>query len=97
MTGKTLHNARYPALHFTALRNASKAPSTPFADGGPHCTMNDLPIPEGDWQEDYTRKNMKNTAILMLGIGSFITSLYMHFTDENIHWNYKVPEYDKCS
>ncbi|XP_011187941.1 uncharacterized protein LOC105215625 [Zeugodacus cucurbitae] len=77
-------------------RNASKAPSSPFADGGIHSTMNDLPIPEGDWQEHYNRRNLKNSAVLFVGIGSLISSLYMHFTDEVINWNYKVPVYDRC-
>ncbi|XP_053966038.1 uncharacterized protein LOC128868223 [Anastrepha ludens] len=94
---RTLRSARYPALRSVPLRYTSKSPKSPFADGGSHSTMNDLPIPEGDWQENYTRKNIKNTIVLFAGIGSFITSLFLHFTDENINWNYKVPVYDRCT
>ncbi|XP_014098483.1 uncharacterized protein [Bactrocera oleae] len=84
------------ALRGATLRNASKAPSSPFAGGGLHSTMNDLPQPEGDWQEHYNRRNLKNTAVLTVGIISLISSIYMHFTDEAINWNYKVPVYDRC-
>ncbi|XP_004534578.1 uncharacterized protein LOC101453835 [Ceratitis capitata] len=92
--GRTLRSNSLPVLHSAPLRHASKSP---FVDGGPHSTMNDLPIPEGDWQEAYSRRNFKNTLVLLIGIGSFVTSIYMHFTDEAFNWNYKVPDYDRCS
>ncbi|XP_067633483.1 uncharacterized protein [Eurosta solidaginis] len=85
--------ARTP-LRYRSLRNAST--KSPFVDGGERPTMNDLPIPDGDWAENYARKNMKNTFVLLTGIVMFTTSLYMHITDENVDWYFKVPEYDRC-
>lgn len=33
-----------------------------------HSTMDDLPVPSGDWQEQYSRNNTKYNATLLTGI-----------------------------
>lgn len=36
-------------------------------------TMNDLPSPEGSWQEDYNRKQVKNNSLLF---GSLVLTIF---------------------
>lgn len=38
-------------------------------------SMNDLPIPEGDWQEDYNRRNLPYNIFLASGVIAFVVSL----------------------
>lgn len=33
-----------------------------------HSTMNDLPVPAGDWKEQYSQNNSKYNAALITGI-----------------------------
>lgn len=33
-----------------------------------HSTMNDLPVPAGDWKEQYSQNNSKYNAALVAGI-----------------------------
>lgn len=37
--------------------------------------MNDLPVPAGDWQEHYQKKQAKYNAILATGIGMLTLAL----------------------
>lgn len=37
--------------------------------------MNDLPVPQGDWQEAYQKKQAKYNAVLVAGIAMLATAI----------------------
>jgi len=39
-------------------------------------TLNDIPIPEGSWQEDYNKRNAKWNMILGASVVCFAASVY---------------------
>lgn len=55
----------------TNLFHAAGAISRAAYHGGghhQHSTMNDLPVPAGDWKEQYSQNNAKYNAALVTGI-----------------------------
>lgn len=52
------------------LRNAGALSRAAYHGHGHHkpSTMNDLPVPEGDWYEHHNRQNSKYNAVLITGV-----------------------------
>ncbi|XP_036336367.1 uncharacterized protein LOC118746621 [Rhagoletis pomonella] len=61
--------------------------------GGHHqkTTLNDLPVPEGDWKEHYTRQNTKYNAWLITGVLFLAGTIGFVKTTGVIEFNNKVP------
>lgn len=63
--------------------------------GGPHHeiqTVNDLPVPEGDWQEHYNARNRTYNGVLAAGIVAFgvtltLVSLFILNLKDSIYSN----------
>lgn len=62
--------------------------------GGHHqrTTLNDLPVPAGDWQEQYSRQNAKHNAWLVAGLLFFAGTIGFVKTSGVIELNSKAPE-----
>lgn len=41
-----------------------------YHGSGIKTTMDDLPVPQGDWKENHSRKNAKYNAVLLTGIAA---------------------------
>ena len=41
-----------------------------------HATLNDIPVPEGSWQENYNQRNAKWNKILAASVVFFTGSVY---------------------
>ncbi|XP_039966528.1 uncharacterized protein LOC126763717 [Bactrocera neohumeralis] len=62
--------------------------------GGHHqqTTLNDLPVPEGDWQEQHSRQNAKYNAWLVGGVLLLAGTIGFVKTSGVIEFNSKAPE-----
>lgn len=54
--------------------------------------MNDLPVPRGDWQEEYDRRNRKYNGILAAGIAIFVGTITVVKSSGVIHLNSAPPK-----
>ncbi|XP_050532786.1 uncharacterized protein LOC126900850 [Daktulosphaira vitifoliae] len=52
-------------------------------------TMDDMPVPKGSWQEHYNKTNSKYNAVLIGGVISLITSIYI--LQDNVFFNAFPP------
>lgn len=59
---------------------------------GPHSTMNDLPVPAGDWKEQHSQKNAKYNAALITGILVLAGTIGFVKSSGIIHFNYYAPK-----
>ncbi|XP_036220061.1 uncharacterized protein COX7B [Bactrocera oleae] len=57
-----------------------------------HSTLNDLPVPAGDWQEHYSRQNTKYNAWLLGGLLFLAGTIGFVKTSGVIEFNSKAPE-----
>lgn len=55
-------------------------------------TMNDLPVPSGDWQEQYARQNAKHNAWLIAGFAIFVGTLGFVKSSNIIEFNAFAPK-----
>ncbi|XP_037933367.1 uncharacterized protein LOC119668062 [Teleopsis dalmanni] len=75
------------------FRNAAAITRAAYHDGGlKPSTMNDLPIPSGDWQEQYSRQNSKYNAVLILGVLTLVGTISIAKTSGLIELNYAPPK-----
>ncbi|XP_055843262.1 uncharacterized protein LOC129910044 [Episyrphus balteatus] len=76
------------------LRNAGALSRAAYHAGGHHkpSTMNDLPVPEGDWQEHHSRQNSKYNAVLLTGILVLAGSIGFAKSSGIIFLNSKPPK-----
>jgi hypothetical protein len=56
------------------LITASKAQRS-YHIAGRKMTMDDLPVPKGDWVEHNSRKNSSYNAVLLVGIAIFASTI----------------------
>ncbi|CAD7080965.1 unnamed protein product [Hermetia illucens] len=84
--------ARQIILRSLAARNAG-ALSRAY-HGGHHkvATMNDLPVPQGDWQEAYQKKQAKYNAVLVAGIAMLATAIGLAKSTGLIQLNFSPPK-----
>ncbi|XP_070499329.1 uncharacterized protein [Chironomus tepperi] len=75
-------------------RNANMMVRRNYGKGSVHKypTMNDLPVPEGDFFEMHAKRNRKYNAILAAGIGIFSTAVYIVSTDTVIRLHWSPPD-----
>ena len=66
---------------------------TKWADGGEHATHNDLPVPEGNWKEYYTRRNLVNNLVLISGSIALIVAVSLVFNSGHINFNFSPPDH----
>lgn len=55
-------------------------------------TMDDLPVPQGDWQDEYARKNRTYNAVLFAGIAILATTISVVKSTGIIHLNFSPPK-----
>lgn len=55
-------------------------------------TMNDLPVPSGDWQEQYARQNAKHNAWLIAGIAILTGTIGFVKASNIIEFNAFAPK-----
>uniref|UniRef100_A0A0K8TPI7 Putative conserved plasma membrane protein n=1 Tax=Tabanus bromius TaxID=304241 RepID=A0A0K8TPI7_TABBR len=62
--------------------------------GGHHkvATMNDLPVPQGDWQEHYQKLQSKYNAILATGVVMLLAAVGLAKSTGVIRFNYSPPK-----
>ncbi|XP_053956648.1 uncharacterized protein LOC129242825 [Anastrepha obliqua] len=62
--------------------------------GGHHqqSTLNDLPVPEGDWKENHSRQNTKYNAWLITGVLFLAGTIGFAKSSGVIELNSKVPQ-----
>lgn len=68
-------------MNFAVVLGASRA-----YHGGEHFpiqTVNDLPVPEGDWQEHHNAKNRKYNGVLAAGVVAFGVTLTLVSLNRN--------------
>ncbi|TDG52975.1 hypothetical protein AWZ03_000518 [Drosophila navojoa] len=74
------------------LRNAGAMSRAAYHGGHhKHSTMDDLPVPAGDWQEQYSRNNTKYNATLLTGILILAGTIGFVKSSGLIHLNYSPP------
>jgi hypothetical protein len=54
--------------------------------------MNELPIPQGDWQREYNKQQRKNNKHLILGVGFFLFTLLTVTTSGIVQFNATIPK-----
>ncbi|XP_023297135.1 uncharacterized protein LOC111679772 [Lucilia cuprina] len=64
-----------------------------FKDGGEHATFNDMPIPQGSWQEYNARRQNRYMMVFLSGIASFVASVIFVAKSGKMELNYTVPDY----
>ncbi|XP_061392565.1 uncharacterized protein LOC133328028 [Musca vetustissima] len=74
------------------LRNAGALSRASYHGSGVKVTMDDLPVPQGDWKEHHTRQNSKYNAVLAAGIAALVGTIALVKTTGIIHLNYSPPE-----
>ncbi|CAD7003582.1 uncharacterized protein LOC101450794 [Ceratitis capitata] len=57
-----------------------------------HSTLDDLPVPAGDWKENYARQNAKYNAWLAAGVLFLAGTIGFVKTSGVIELNNKVPQ-----
>jgi len=63
--------------------------------GGHHhraATMNDLPIPQGDFFMQNAAQQRKHNTVLAIGVAMFTATLYMSYQTKIIHLNFSPPD-----
>ncbi|EDW69048.1 uncharacterized protein COX7B [Drosophila virilis] len=75
------------------FKNAGAMSRAAYHGGGDHkhSTMNDLPIPAGDWQEQQSRNNTKYNATLLAGVLVLAGTIGFVKSSGLIHFNYSAP------
>ncbi|XP_058981895.1 uncharacterized protein LOC131803939 [Musca domestica] len=63
-----------------------------YHGSGVKVTMNDLPVPQGDWKENHTRQNSKYNAVLAAGIAALVGTIALVKSTGIIDLNYSPPE-----
>ncbi|XP_055378820.1 uncharacterized protein LOC129610310 [Condylostylus longicornis] len=88
--------AKLPLLQSALVRNAAVMSRALYHHQGPykHSTMDDLPVPQGDWQEDYQRKQTKYNAVLATGILMLVSAIGLAKSTGSIELNFSPPRLD---
>ncbi|ALC44971.1 CG7630 [Drosophila busckii] len=75
------------------LKNAGAMSRAAYHAGGhhKHSTMNDMPRPAGDWNEQHSRNNTKYNATLIAGVLILAGTIGFVKTSGVVHFNYSAP------
>ncbi|XP_058829675.1 uncharacterized protein LOC131688985 [Topomyia yanbarensis] len=74
-----------------AVRNAAFL-SRGYHEGHHHvCTMNEMPVPEGDFFEEHNRRNRTYNTVLAAGLAIFGVTLTIAKQTGLIYLNYNPP------
>lgn len=57
-------------------------------------TLNDIPVPQGSWQEDYDKRNAKWNMMLGASVAFFVVSMYVTKQHANFH-TFRLSEMKK--
>ncbi|XP_017059036.1 uncharacterized protein LOC108099891 [Drosophila ficusphila] len=75
------------------LKNAGALSRAAYHGGhGPHSTMNDLPVPAGDWKEQHSQRNAKYNAALITGILVLAGTIGFVKSSGIVYFNYNAPK-----
>ncbi|EDW76730.1 uncharacterized protein Dwil_GK19773 [Drosophila willistoni] len=74
------------------LKNAGAMSRAAYHGGHhQHSTMNDLPVPAGDWREQHSQQNAKYNAVLAAGVLILAGTIGFVKASGLIHFNYSPP------
>ncbi|TMW47922.1 hypothetical protein DOY81_006996 [Sarcophaga bullata] len=75
------------------LRNVGALSRAAYHGGHGHkVSMDDLPVPQGDWKEHHSRQNTKYNAVLLTGIAALVGTLALIKSTGIIELNYSPPK-----
>ncbi|XP_037946922.1 uncharacterized protein LOC119678906 [Teleopsis dalmanni] len=83
-------------IRFKSEKPKAKKPKSPWADGGEHATLNDIPLPEGSYKEWYDKRNGRYHLYLISGVLVFAIEMGLWKAgtfDDIMYLNNKIPEY----
>ncbi|KAH8380507.1 hypothetical protein KR009_011151 [Drosophila setifemur] len=75
------------------MKNVGAMSRAAYHAGGhhKHSTMNDLPVPAGDWNEQHSQQNSKYNAVLLTGILVLAGTIGFVKSSGVIHFHYSAP------
>ncbi|XP_075160870.1 cytochrome c oxidase subunit 7B [Haematobia irritans] len=74
------------------LKNAGVLSRAAYHGSGVKVTMNDLPVPQGDWKEHHSRQNSKYNAVLFAGVAALVGTIALAKSTGIIFLNYSPPQ-----
>ncbi|KAK7605518.1 hypothetical protein V9T40_007376 [Parthenolecanium corni] len=78
------------AHHDTSIKPINEPPNEhlPFRPA----ILDDLPVPEGDWLEDYKKRNRRYWMHFFMGLTALSSTIYFMYEYEPIFFNARIPD-----
>ncbi|XP_065358984.1 uncharacterized protein LOC135953184 [Calliphora vicina] len=73
------------------LKNVGAMSRAAYHGSGIKVTMDDMPVPQGDWKENHSRQNAKYNAVLLTGIAALVGTIALVKSTGIIELNYSPP------
>ncbi|XP_023300573.2 uncharacterized protein LOC111682815 [Lucilia cuprina] len=73
------------------LKNVGAMSRAAYHGHGVKVTMDDMPVPQGDWKEHHSRQNAKYNAVLLTGVAALVGTLALIKSTGIVELNYSPP------